>query len=112
VARLLADGPGYDRDREALRRTFEEWRQASRALDRLADRRPLLHEARSLVADLGALGDVGLDALSRLGTGGGASAAAWRDAALGRLEQAATPRVEVEFGVIEPLKALLEAAGR
>ncbi len=110
VERLLADAPAFDRDRDALRRTFDAWRDAARALDRLADTRPLLFEARGLSADLGALGDIGLDALSRLGRGAGATA--WRDAALERLEQAAAPRVEVEFNVIEPLRRLVEAAAK
>ncbi len=112
VERLLGDPPAYDRDRDALRRTFDEWREAARALDRQADTRPLLHEARSLVADLGALADIGREALSRLGSGGGAGAAAWREASLARLKEAATPRVELEFGVIEPLQKLVEAAAR
>jgi hexosaminidase len=114
VERLLADAPAFDRDREALRRTFDGWREASRALNRMTDQRPLLHEARSLISDLGALGEIGLDALSRLGApaASGGEAAGWRDAALARLKQAATPRVEVEFGVIEPLQKLVEAAGR
>lgn len=112
VERLLADGPAFDRDREALRRTFEEWRDSARALDRLADTRPLLNEARPLIADLGALADIGLEALSRLGAGGVTGGAVWRGAALERLKSAATPRVEVEFGVIEPLQKLVAAAGK
>lgn len=118
VDRLLADAPDHDREREALRRTFDAWRESARALDRLADTRPLLHEARSLVTDLAALAEIGLEALSRLGAssrmGAGdlEAATAWRDASLERLKQAATPRVELEFGVIEPLRSLVEAAVR
>lgn len=113
VGRLLADAPAFDRDREALGRTFDAWRDAARALDRQADTRPLLHEARPLVTDLAALADLGLEALSRLGAGGGAAGGtAWREAALARLKQAETARVEVEFGVIEPLRRLVEAAGK
>jgi hexosaminidase len=108
VARLLADAPAFDRDRDALTRTFEQWRAASRALARTAETRPLLFEARSLIADLGALADIGLDALARLGTRG-APDPAWRDAALERLKQAATPRVELEFAVLAPLQALVTA---
>lgn len=106
---LVGDAPAHERGRASLETTFREWREASRTLLRQADRSPVLWEARSLAVDLGALAELGLEALSRIGSGASADPQ-WREQSLARLKEASTPRVELEFAVLPALQRLVEAA--
>jgi hexosaminidase len=109
VAGLLDDAPTFTRNRERLRAMFTEWRDVRPALDAMIDRSPILREAEQLPRDLADIGSAGLEALSYL-TADVAPPDGWRDARLAMLEQAAKPKAEVEFAIIEPVRKLIVLA--
>ncbi|MFL6212772.1 MAG: beta-N-acetylhexosaminidase [Blastocatellia bacterium] len=106
VAGLLSDAPTFSRNRERLKIIFAEWRDVRPTLDAMIDRSPILREAEQLPRDLADIGSAGLEALSYLTTDV-APPDSWRDAKLAMLEQAAKPKAEVEFAIIEPVRKLI-----
>ncbi|HJQ23586.1 MAG TPA: family 20 glycosylhydrolase [Blastocatellia bacterium] len=106
---LLKDVPRFSRNRERLQMMFTEWRDVRPALDALVERSPILREAEQLPRDLADIGSTGLEALSYLAMDS-APPDGWRDAKLGLLEQAAKPKAEVEFAIIEPVRKLVMLA--
>ena len=72
---------------------------------------PILQEAEPLGRDLGALGEVGLDALAKLGSGAPAPER-WRDETLALLREVAAPRAQLEFPplLLGALRELVVAA--
>jgi len=73
------------------------WRVAAPELEGMIPETPALQEAQPLATRLGALADLGLDALGRLTSTGPAAAAAWRDQSLEALRAAAAPQAQLEF---------------
>jgi hypothetical protein len=80
-------------------------------LERLIDRRPILHEARPLAAGLASLAEAGRSALDLLAAGT-QPAAGWRDEMVGTLDAAAVPVAEVEFPLVPALRRLVFGAAR
>jgi hexosaminidase len=103
---LLKDVPSFGRNQERIKQMFTEWRDVRPALDAMIDRSPVLREAEQLPRDLADIGTAGLEALSYLGAGL-APPDGWREAKLAMLEQAAKPKAEVEFAIIEPVRKLI-----
>jgi hexosaminidase len=106
---LLTDAPRFDARAPQLRSMFTQWQTAGPELEALIDKSPGLHEARPLARDLSAMGTAGLEALSFL-TRGVAAPAAWRDARLAMLDEAAKPKAALEFPFIPSLRQLIVAA--
>jgi hexosaminidase len=109
VAGLLTDAPTFSRNRERLRMMFAEWRDVRPALDGMIGRSPILREAEQLPRDLADIGSAGLEALTYLGADV-APPDGWREVKLAMLEQAAKPKAEVEFAIIEPVRKLVVLA--
>jgi len=111
VASLLDDAPRLQAGREAAQAILSGWREASAALTSVIAAAPVLQEAEPLGRDLGALGEVGLDALAKLGSGAPAPPR-WRDEELALLRQAAAPRAQLEFPplLLGALRELVVAA--
>jgi hexosaminidase len=103
---LLSDAPHFRRNRDSIRVTLAEWRDVRPALDIMIDKAPILREAEQLPRDLSDIGVVGLEALSYLAAGL-APPDGWRDAKLAVLAEAAKPKAEVEFAMLEPVKRLI-----
>jgi hexosaminidase len=106
---LLSDAPRFQSYAEGVRQSLTEWRDAGPELSAIIDRAPALREAEPLANDLSDIATIGLEATSYL-TDGVAPTAAWRDAKLVRLEQAAKPKAALEFAVIPSVKQLVIAA--
>jgi hexosaminidase len=106
VDELLSDAPHFRRNRDSIRVTLAEWRDVRPALDIMIDKAPILREAEQLPRDLSDIGVVGLEALSYLAAGL-APPDGWRDAKLAVLAEAAKPKAEVEFAMLEPVKRLI-----
>ncbi|HEX8282474.1 MAG TPA: family 20 glycosylhydrolase [Pyrinomonadaceae bacterium] len=106
---LLSDAPRFALHFSTLRDTFTSWRDAEPALEALMDRSPALSEARPLARDLGAAGEIGLEALSYIQQGV-APPAEWRDARLAALAELAKPKAALEFTFLPALRELVVAA--
>ncbi len=109
VDELLSDAPRFESRSRELWHVLAGWRDAGPELGALIDASPALHEARPLAADLSALGEAGLEALSYLSRGVTAPAE-WRDARLAALEQTAKPKAALEFVVVAGVRQLVVAA--
>jgi hypothetical protein len=109
IDRLLDDAPAFERGRAELAATFARWRDTVPVLDRLIDRRPILHEARPLAAGLASLAEAGRSALDLLAAGV-QPAAGWRDDVVATLDAAAVPVAEVELPVVPALRRLVFGA--
>jgi hexosaminidase len=103
---LLRDVPTFCRNQERIKMTLTDWRDIRPALDAMIDKSPVLREAEQLPRDLAEIGGAGLEALSYLAADL-APPDGWRDARLSMLEQAAKPKAEVEFAIIEPVRKLI-----
>jgi hypothetical protein len=75
----------------------------------MIDRSTALQEARPLVADLAAIADAGLEAISHL-SAGDAATTEWRNEQLAKLDEAAKPKAALEFVVITSVRKLVIAA--
>jgi hexosaminidase len=106
---LLSDAPHFRRNQELIRRALAEWRDVRPALDVMIVRSPILREAEQLPRDLSEIGAAGLEALSYLAADV-APPAAWREARMATLDEAAKPKAEVEFAIISPVKKLIVLA--
>lgn len=106
---LLSDAPHFHRNRDSIRVVLAEWRDVRPALDIMIDKAPILREAEQLPRALSEIGTVGLEALSYL-TNGVAPPDGWRDAKLAMLSEAAKPKAEVEFAMLEPVRKLIALA--
>jgi hexosaminidase len=103
---LLSDAPHFHRNRDSIRVVLTQWRDVRPALDIMIDKAPVLREAEQLPRDLSEIGAVGLEALSYVAAGL-APPDGWRDAKLAMLAEAAKPKAEVEFAMLEPVKKLI-----
>lgn len=103
---LMSDAPHFNRNRDSIKVVLAEWRDVRPALDIMIDRAPILREAEQLPRDLSDIGAAGLEAMSYL-TAGVAPPDGWRDAKLAMLTEAAKPKAEVEFAMLEPVKRLI-----
>jgi hexosaminidase len=106
VEGLLSDVPTFCRNQERLKIMFTEWRDARPALEAAVGKSPILREAEQLPRDLADIGSAGLEALSYLAADI-APPDGWREARMAMLEQAAKPKAEVEFAIIEPVRKLI-----
>lgn len=109
VEGLLTDAPRFELYREEIRKALADWQESSLELDPILDRSPGLEEARPLVKDLSEIGRAGSEALAYVKSGT-APSAAWRDAKLARLDEAAKPKAALEFVVIPSVRKLVIAA--
>jgi hexosaminidase len=109
VEGLLSDAPRFHLNRERLREVLSEWRNTQPALQVIMDRSPVLREAEPLAKDLAEIGSAGLEALAYL-SAGVAPSAAWRQARLALLDEAAKPKAALEFPFITAAKELILAA--
>lgn len=109
VDALLSDAPRFESRAAELRATLTEWHSVGPELEALVEGSPALWEARPLAKDLSDGGETGLEALSFL-MRGVAPSAAWRDARLAALEQAAKPKAALELQIIPALRELVIAA--
>ena len=103
---LISDAPQLLRNRERLEAVLIKWRDCSPSLNALIDRSPVLREAEQLPGELSAIGTAGLEALSYIRQDV-APPAGWRESKLAMLEQAAKPKAEVEFAMINSMKKLV-----
>ncbi len=109
VDTLLSDAPQFARGREALLGRFAAWRDGHTAIVRLADAAPALAEITPLADDLARMGAIGQDAIDCLARGV-VPDAAWRDARLASLAQAARPKAALEFPFMAAMRELVFAA--
>lgn len=109
VNALVGDAPRFVLGRDALEARFTAWRNLHPAIDRLIDRAPALREAAPLANELAGMGETGLEALSYLSSGT-TPAAAWRDAQMTALAEAARPKAAVEFPFMIAMRELVVAA--
>jgi hexosaminidase len=103
---LLMDVPTFCRNQERIKMVLTNWRDIRPALDAMIDKSPVLREAEQLPHDLADIGNAGLEALSYLAADV-APPDGWREAKMALLEQAAKPKAEVEFAIIEPVRKLI-----
>jgi hexosaminidase len=103
---LLSDVPYFRRNQDRIKTVLSEWRDVRTTLDPMIDKSPILREAEQLPRDLSDIGNAGLEALSYLAADV-APPAGWREAKMATLEQAAKPKAEVEFAMINPVKKLI-----
>ena len=110
VDRLLLAPPAARVD-AALRAALGAWRGNHERVDPVLAASPRAREARSLSRDLSALAAVGLEALAAV-KADRAQPAAWRDASLRALDQAARPRAELELPLVPAVRKLVLAAAQ
>ena len=103
---LLADGPLLRRNRDSLKATLTEWRDARPTLEAMIEKAPILREAEQLPRDLAEIGSAGLEALSYL-EADIAPPEGWRQAKLAMLDEAAKPKAEVEFAMLGAVRKLI-----
>jgi hexosaminidase len=103
---LLSDAPHFRRNHDLIKLLLAEWRDARPALDAMIERAPMLREAEQLPRDLSDIGAAGLEALAYLAADV-APHQGWREAKIAMLERAATPKAEVEFAIISPVRKLV-----
>jgi hexosaminidase len=103
---MLSDAPYLSRNRDRIKSILIEWRDVRPTLDSMIDRAPVLREAEQLPGDLSDIGTIGLEALSYISSDI-TPPEQWREAKMARLEKAATPKAEVEFAVISPVRQLV-----
>jgi hexosaminidase len=109
VGALLDDAPRFESRRERVRGFLDEWRGAYASLRVMADRSPVMRDAKPLAGDLSEMSAAGLEALQYL-SANVAPPALWREEKLALLERVAkTPR-EVDFAVLPSLRRLVIAA--
>jgi hexosaminidase len=106
---LMSDAPHFHRNRDSIRLALAEWRDVRPALDIMIDKAPILREAEQLPRDLSEIGAAGLEALTYL-TEGVPPPDGWRADRLAMLAEAAKPKAEVEFAMLEPVRRLIVLA--
>jgi len=97
--------------REAVGRRLAEWRDQHGALEPVFTASALGAEVEPLSRDVAALAAAGLEALVYVESGQPAPQA-WTDAQSQLLERARLPRVELLIAILDPVRKLVEAAGR
>jgi len=103
---MLSDAPYLRRNQDLIKSTLLEWRDVRPTLDAMIDKAPILREAEQLSGDLSDIGTIGLEALSYIASDV-APPEQWREAKIARLEKAASPKAEVEFAIIGPVRQLV-----
>jgi hexosaminidase len=106
---MLSDAPYLRRNQDLIKSTFVEWRDVRPTLDAMIDNAPALREAEQLSGDLSEIGTIGLEALSYI-SADVTPPEQWRETKMARLEKAASPKAEVEFAVIGPVRELVVLA--
>ncbi len=109
VDTLLSDAPQFARGRDALVAKFSSWREGHAPLVQLADSAPALRELTPLADDLAQMSAIGQDAIDCLARGI-VPDAAWRDARLATLAQAARPKAALEFPFMSAMRELVIGA--
>jgi len=109
VEHLLSDAPHFMLGRDQLQKRFASWRDEHAGIVRLADAAPALAEVTPLADDLAAMGAIGLDAIACLSRGI-VPDAAWRDARIATLTEAARPKAALEFPFVLAMRELVVAA--
>ena len=92
-------------------RRLAEWRDQHGALEPVFTASALGAEVEPLSRDVAALAAAGLEALVYVESGQPAPQA-WTDAQSQLLERARLPRVELLIAILDPVRKLVEAAGR
>jgi hexosaminidase len=95
----------------ALRRRFTQWEQAAPVLESWAHRSTRLSDTEARARQLGALGQVGLEALSYLDMHT-QPAAGWQDGEMAVIADAEKPSALVRFVFLPDLRRLVEAAAK
>jgi hexosaminidase len=95
----------------ALRRRFVEWQQAAPSLEAWSHRSVRLSDAEARARQLGALGQVGLEALAYLDTQT-PPATGWQDGQLAVIADAEKPSALVRFVFLPQLRELVQAAAK
>jgi hexosaminidase len=109
VDNFLSDAPRFELYRHDIDNSLNQWRAAGVALGPMIDRSPALQEAKPLSNNLADIAEAGLEAMSRLSAGDGATTE-WRNAQLAKLDEAAKPKAGLEFVVIMSVRKLVVAA--
>jgi hexosaminidase len=109
VEHLLSDAPHFMLGRDQLQQRFAAWRDEHAGIVRLADAAPALAEVTPLADDLAAMGAIGLDAIACLSRSI-VPDAAWRDARIATLTEAARPKAALEFPFVLAMRELVVAA--
>ncbi len=94
---------------EALRARFRAWQEAAPALLELDAETPRLNDIGPVALSLGALGEVGSEALAYVEVGRPAPTE-WAEHARALLKEAAEPKALVRFAVLVAMSKLVEAA--
>jgi hexosaminidase len=103
---LLSDAPYFCRNQDRIKSILTEWCDIRPTLMAMIDKSPVLREAEQLPRDLSDIGNTGLEALSYLAADL-APPEGWRESKMATLEQAAKPKAEVEFAMIDPVRKLV-----
>jgi hexosaminidase len=107
LAREVAANPaGAVSQREELARTFTSWRPLAQQVAGLADSMPLARDGVPAARALSQLGDLGLQALEYLGTGG--APAEWKTRARASLDTLAGPQGLLRLVGVDAVRVLLE----
>jgi hexosaminidase len=106
---LLSDAPRFVVHRDELEGTFHRWHEMPSAFDAMAQKSPLLAEAKPRIAELAKLGDIGSAALAFLESGT-APPAGWKEEQLAVLNEATEPKSLVRFIVLSPMRELIIGA--
>ncbi|HEU5340788.1 beta-N-acetylhexosaminidase [Edaphobacter sp.] len=110
VEGFLADS-SHKKNRDELMAIFHQWVAAGPGLEAIANRSPLLADARPRAAELSVLGRMGLDAVSSL-SAGKRRPAGWASRSLETLTRDKNHNGLVDFVVLGPLEKLVGAAGK
>ena len=108
---FLADSPRHEKNRAELTAIFHQWVAAGPGAEAIADRSPLLADARPRAGELSALGRIGLDAVSYL-SAGKRPPAGWAAKSSGALTSDKKREGLVDFVVLGPLQKLVNAVGK
>lgn len=93
---------------DTIRQVFVDWTEAGRLLKPIMESSPALSEGKQLSADLQTLGELGLETVSHLQKGSGATPE-WREAKIRILDEIAKPKAALEFRVVDDLKKMVTA---
>jgi len=109
VHALLENPSQHDAERRELLEIFAAWSAAAPKVQKQVAASPLLAaDATQRAQQFAQLADIGSQALTHLG-GGSPAAAGWKQSSLAALDAAQKPEGLVQFTVLEPLRALVNA---
>jgi uncharacterized protein YjeT (DUF2065 family) len=102
----VADPRGAPAERDELGKTFAAWRTLAEAVTALADTLPIARDGVAAAQALSQLGDLGLQTLAYLGTGG--APAGWKSQAAARLEELARPQGLLRLAGVDAVRTLIQ----